>query len=182
MPKSVEALEVIARPEFEKQDLAWLMDIRRKRTGNLGPPRFTLAFPGAMMDHHDFTEFVRARVNGVQRIRFCLRSAVVVPEVFVRCFHVFLVPDEGFGAIVRLHDRLHVGPLEACLRPETPYLPHITVATDRHFPAARKIAADINAGEVSITGVIDTIQTERRDGAVVRLSSEIHLAQAGWFG
>ena len=28
-------------------------------------------------------------------------------------FHVFLIPDEGFGAILKLHDALHAGPITA---------------------------------------------------------------------
>lgn len=175
-------LEVVSRPDFDKADLAWLTDIRRRRTGNPGPPKFTLVFPGAQMDAQDFAALVAARTREVHRIRFRLRSALVVPEASVRRFHVFLVPDEGFGAIVRLHDRLHAGPLEVCLRPETPYLPHITVATEHDYAAARKIAADINARPLSIEGVIESLQVERRQADVVRQVSEIHLGKDGWFG
>ncbi len=36
-------------------------------------------------------------------------------------------------AVIRLHDRLHVGPLASFLRPEQPYIPHLTVVTVRDF-------------------------------------------------
>ena len=45
----MEVLEVVTRPQFHKAELAWLTEIRRKRTGNPGPPKFTLVFPGAQM-------------------------------------------------------------------------------------------------------------------------------------
>ncbi len=178
----MDTLYVVSKPDFVKTDLQWLTTIRAKRAGNFGPPQFTLVFPGAQLEPREFAAFVASRAEGVRRIRFCLRSAVVVPEPIFGRFHVFLVPDEGFGAIVRLHDRLHAGPLEACLRPDMPYLPHLTIATDSDYAASRKIAAEINALELSICGEIDTLLIERRTGDVVRVHSEVPLARAGWLG
>ncbi len=178
----MDTLEVVARPDFDKTDLAWLTEIRGRRTGSPGPPKFTLVFPGADMEPAAFAAHISGLAEDVPRIRFHLRSALVVPEPTVRRFHVFLIPDEGFGAILRLHDRLHSGPVEACLRPGTPYLPHITIATTSDFGSARKIAASLNAHDISIQGVIETLEVERRDGEVIKTISEIHLAKAGWFG
>lgn len=178
----METLEVVARPRFEKSDLDWLADIRARRTGSRGPPYFTLVFPGAQMEPAAFAALVRASAEKLPRIRFHLRSALVVSEHTVHRFHVFLVPDEGFGAILKLHDALHVGPIEACLRPETPYLPHITVATSADFTGARRIAAQLNAGGIDIGGVIETLEVERRTGEVIRKVAEIPLARGGLFG
>ena len=178
----METLEVVARPRFEKADLDWLADIRARRTGSRGPPYFTLVFPGAQMEPAAFAALVRAQAEAIPRIRFHLRSALVVAEHSVHRFHVFLVPDEGFGAILKLHDALHAGPIEACLRADTPYLPHITVATSADFTAARKIAAQLNAGGIDIPGVIENLEVERRVGEVIRKVAEIPLAKAGWFG
>jgi 2'-5' RNA ligase len=178
----MDSLEVVARPRFDKTDVAWLMEMRAKRTSNYGPPYFTLVFPGATMEPGEFANLVRQRAREVHRIRFRLRSALVVPEAAVKRFHVFLIPDEGFGAILKLHDRLHAGPLEVCLRPETPYLPHITVATTADYAAARKLAASLNANDLQIDGAIDALQVERRAGDVARLVAEIPLEKGGWFG
>lgn len=174
-------LEVIARPHFDKSDLAWLTDIRSRRAGSRGPPYFTLVFPGVEMEPRAFAETVRSLVKDVQHIRFRLRSALVVPEQLVGRFHVFLIPDEGFGAILRLHDILHAGPLEAALRPETPYLPHITVATTSDHAAARKVAQALNQGGLDIHGHIEALEVERRDGEAIRQVAEIPLKH-GWFG
>ena len=139
----MESLEVIARPHFEKADLAWLTDIRSRRAGSRGPPYFTLVFPGVEMDPAAFAAQIRRSAHDIPRIRFRLRSAMVVPEPTVGRFHVFLVPDEGFGAILKLHDALHVGPIEAAIRPDTPYLPHITVATSPERAVARKVGRKV---------------------------------------
>lgn len=180
--RPMETLEVVARPRFEKADLAWLTEIRSRRTGNPGPPYFTLVFPGAQMEPAEFARLIRVAAQDTPRIRFHLKSALVAPEATVRRFHVFLIPDDGFGAILKLHDKLHTGPIEACLRPETPYLPHITVATSADYVAARKIAAQLNARDLSIEGTIESLQVERREGETVKLVAEVPLAKAGWFG
>lgn len=178
----MESLEVVARPQFDKGDLAWLTDVRSRRTGNHGPPYFTLVFPGADLSPGEFAHLVRVRVRDIPRIRFHLRSALVVPEMTVRRFHVFLVPDEGFGAILKLHEAIHSGPLESALRPDTPYIPHITVATSADYTAARKVAASLNAQGIDIPGVIDTLQVEHRVGETIKPVADIHLAKTGWFG
>jgi hypothetical protein len=178
----VDSLEVIARPHFDKADLAWLTDIRSRRAGSRGEPYFTLVFPGAEMAPPEFAAAVRARVKDVAAIRFRLRSALVAPEPVVRRFHVFLIPDEGFGAILKLHETLHAGPIKAALRPDTPYLPHITVATLPDYDAARELAVSLNRRDIDIRGLIDALQVERRAGEVIRRVAEIPLAKAGWFG
>jgi 2'-5' RNA ligase len=178
----LESLEVIARPHFEKADLAWLTDIRSRRAGSRGAPYFTLVFPGVQMEPHAFAERIRKNAADIPRIRFRLRSALVVPETTVRRFHVFLIPDEGFGAILKLHDVLHVGPVEAAIRPDTPYLPHITVATSADRNEARKVAQALNQGGLDISGHIEALTVERRTGEVIREIAEIPLGKHGWFG
>jgi len=178
----MELLEVIARPHFDKGDLAWLTDIRSRRAGSRGAPYFTLVFANLDIKPAVFTKAVRAHVKSIHPIRFRLRSALVVPEHTVRRFHVFLIPDEGFGAILKLHDALHAGPLEAALRQDSPYLPHITVATTADYAAARNLAFALNQGDIDIRGHIDALQVESRVSDVIKQVAEVPLLKAGWFG
>lgn len=177
----METLEVIARPHFDKGDAAWLTDIRARRTGNRGAPYFTLVFPGADLAPAAFAAEVRLRAKDIHRVRFHLRSALVVPEPLVGRHHVFLIPDEGFAAILKLHDALHAGKLETALQPQTPYLPHITVATTPDHMTARKLATSLNASGIDIGGVIESLVVEHRTGEVIKPIAEVPLAH-GLFG
>ena len=94
------------------------------------------------MEPGAFTKTITANAQNCHAIRFRLRSALVAPETVVRRFHVFLIPDEGFGAILQLHDALHAGALKAALRQDTPYLPHITVATTSDYDSAQKLKVE----------------------------------------
>lgn len=178
----MESLEVIARPHFEKADLAWLTDIRSRRAGSRGAPYFTLVFANIDIETADFTKAVRAHAKPIHPIRFRLRSALVVPERIVSRFHVFLIPDEGFGAILKLHDALHAGPLKAALRQDSPYLPHITVATTADYATACSLAFALNQGDLDIHGQIDALQVESRTGDVIQHVAEFPLSKTGWFG
>jgi len=178
----MDTLEVIARPHFDKADLAWLTDIRSRRAGSRGPPYFTLVFNGLGLTPTAFAEQISKLAAGIPRIRFRLRSALVVPEPPVGRFHVFLVPDEGFGAILKLYDALHVGDIEAALRFDSPYLPHITVATTETYGTARKLAQALNMGGIDIAGHIDALEVERRTGDVIRKVADVPLVKTGWFG
>lgn len=168
------ALEVVARPEFGKAELDWLTHLRQTRAHSVGAPAFTLVFPGAE-SATEVVKQVQETCAGTARIRFCLRSAMIVPEAKMGLYHVFLVPDEGFGAIIRLHERLHAGPLECCLRPDAPYIPHVTVASMQGFDAARQTMALLNAKDLAITGRIDEVEVHERDSAVPRCLAKVPL-------
>ena len=176
------SLEVIATPLFGKKEHDWLVRLREVRAHNIGPPHFTLVFPGTDLAPNEFTRQVTAAASSVKRFPFRLCSALVVPDLQVDSFHVFLVPDEGFGAIVRLHQALHAGTLGTRLREDFPYIPHLTVASERDFAAARTVAAKLNAQEFSIAGRIDELEIHRRDADVVRCIAKVPLAKAGLFG
>jgi 2'-5' RNA ligase len=178
----MESLEVIARPHFEKADLAWLTDIRSRRAGSRGRPYFTLVFPGVEMAPRAFADEIRRNAADAVRIRFRLRSALVVPEPVVGRFHVFLIPDEGFGAILKLHDALHRGAIRAAVRTATPYLPHITVATSTDRAQAADLAQVLNLRDIDIHGQIESLTVERRAGEEIRDVAEIPLSHHGWFG
>jgi len=174
--------EVAAAPIFDKKDHDRLVQMRRAAADNRGAPYFTLVFPGAELGLAEFTRHVTAAAKLVKRIKFVLRSAVVVPDPQVRSYHVFLVPDEGFGAIIRLYERLHAGALKPCLRAELAYIPHLTVASHRDPDSARRNAAALNAEAFAIPGRIEELEILRIEGEVIRRAATVPLASAGLFG
>ncbi len=178
----MDSLEVVATPVFGKEERDWLVHMREAHTKDIGPPHFTLVFPGSKLAQAAFIREVTAAASSIKRISFRLCSAIVIPDLQVRSVHVFLVPDEGFGAIVRLHAALHAGALVECLRTDFPYIPHLTVASERDFDAARKVAAKLNATTFSIAGKIDALEIHRRDGGAVRSIATVPLAKGGLFG
>jgi hypothetical protein len=178
---TMNTLEVVAKPEFGKTELDWLTRLRRERAHSIGVPEFTLVFPGSDATRGEIVKHVERVGAATGRIRFCLRSAIIVPEHRMGWYHVFLVPDEGFGAIIKLHARLHTGPLECCLDMTTPYIPHLTVASTKELDVARRTVTSLNAQDLAITGRIDQIEVHERDSSVPRCVAKVPLARTGFF-
>ena len=68
--------------------------------------------------------------------------------------YVYLVPDEGYSAVSRLHDALYDGLLSSHLRLDIPFLPHITLgaSTDRKF--LKRLCDELNATSFTVLGSI----------------------------
>jgi len=174
-------IEVVAKPVFSKSDAEWLIKARAEHAHSPGPPEFTLVFPGAEFSAADIVTHVAATCTVTAPVKFCLRSAVIVPEHGSDRFHIFLVPDEGFGAIIRLHDQLHVGPLASCLRPEVPYIPHLTIASVADFKVARRIKAKLNGYDLGIDGRIEALEIHERDAGCSKCIANLPLRHHSFF-
>lgn len=72
-------------------------------------------------------------------------------------FYVFLVPDEGYSGISKIHDRLYRGVLASYLRLDIPYVPHIGIATMTDAKRVKALCDQINSTNIVIHGQIDSI-------------------------
>jgi hypothetical protein len=72
-------------------------------------------------------EQVAAACDRTPGIQFEVQRVRVVENAVGPGAHVFLVPERGAGEITALHRTLHTGNLRPFLRPEIPYVPHLTV-------------------------------------------------------
>jgi 2'-5' RNA ligase len=175
------SLEVLALPSFKPHEREWLQRLRAARDPDKSAPHITLVFPGSLLSPQDFAAEVRERAKGVKQIKFRLCSAVVVSDPQVEAFHVFLVPDQGSGAITRLHNRLHTGKLASIMRTDITFLPHVTVASAHSWADAYKLATQLNAEDFSIAGTIDKLEVHQRDGNKMIHVARIQLEKRGIF-
>ena len=157
----MKSLEVIARPHFNKADLAWLTDIRSRRAGSRGAPFLHWSSPASAPRPPPSSPPSHLHQGALPAtIRFRLRSALVVPEPALGRFHVFLIPDEGFGAILKLHDALHVGPVAAGPAPGQPLpAPHHR-RHDPDYASARDLALRLEPAFDRHPGRIDALEVE----------------------
>lgn len=151
---------VLAYPSLSKQDLDWIQQIRSvhdQRYFHIFAPHFTLVFPApdSLLNH--VQPHVEAVATKLHPISFVLRSALVVKDSFSDFTGVFLVPDEGFGNIVRAHDVLYTGILEEELRLDVPFIPHIGIANYLSPQTCKRLANEINQCALTINGMIDNL-------------------------
>lgn len=70
---------------------------------------------------------------------------------------VFLVPDEGYSDLARLHDALYTGPLAPHLCRERPYVPHLTVGTLASQLGAQALCDSLNDRGLRVSGVVNAL-------------------------
>ena len=75
--------------------------------------------------------------------------------------YVFLVPDDGYATISRLHDALYAGPLASHLRLDLPYVPHITIGITDDRRCAKSLCDQLNADGVVIDGSLSELTVGR---------------------
>ncbi len=172
------ALLVLAYPELAPEDRAWIEGIRAEhhpRHASVAA-HFTLVYPVRDLDADAFVADVSRQAAGCARIPFVLRWALPFKDVTGEGTDVLLVPEEGFSALARLHDRLYAGELAPRLRLDIPTIPHLTVAHSADPHACKRLADALNARPVAIPGSITALDLVIADECAVRTIARLPLA------
>jgi 2'-5' RNA ligase len=172
-------LLVIAYPEWSAKDLELVESFRRDNDAlfSVVRPHFTFVFPVVDLVAGDFAAEVRKQSEDFPSIPFCLRCATISNNAVAGGFHGFLVPDEGFGQMIRLHDKLYSGLLYSHRRFDLDYIPHITIATGPDRRHCEKIVDSLNARSFSITGTISTLDIVNYENGKIGTVEKILLAK-----
>ncbi|MGZ5483244.1 MAG: 2'-5' RNA ligase family protein [Pyrinomonadaceae bacterium] len=172
------ALLVLAYPRISSADFDLIQEIRAQhdqRYFKIVEPHFTLVFPICEIGLAALSAEVRRRVTGAASITFVCRCAMVVEDDSKSFSHVFLVPDEGFSEIVKLHDQIYAGAIEPELRLDIPYIPHIGVGNDEDARTCRRLANKLNQQQFQLKGVIDTLDIVKYEAGTLETLERIAL-------
>ena len=153
------ALALVAYPELDARDAEWITGIREVHdplSRDIIAAHITLVFQVYNVGLAEFSAHVNSVAQATPPIKFILRSAVLSgPDDEHHCTHVFLVPDEGYSRIIRLHDRLYSGLLAPELRLDIPYVPHVGVGNNVDPKVCKQLADTLNAHDFEIIGRIE---------------------------
>lgn len=130
-------------------------------------PHFTMLFGCSDVPLSVYRQHVAEVVRLQSAITFSCRYAMLHNDDSNDNYYVFLVPDEGYGEISKLHDKLYRGPLASYLRLDIPYVPHIGIATIPDAARIKSLCDRLNASGISIHGQIDTITLCSYDGSKI---------------
>jgi hypothetical protein len=168
---------VVAYPELAPADHAWIELLRERHDPNyrLVAPHWTLIFPTAAIDPAAIERHVAQVAARFSPFAFELRCALVVRDAFSPLTHLFLVPDAGFGQLVRLHDALYGGMLADQLRLDVPYIPHITIGAFDDAHACKAVADTLNQGGLAISGLVGRLSILAVEPGRVTLAGTIPL-------
>ena len=99
---------------------------------------------------------MNAVTHALQPIPFVCRYAMPWFEANGLAY-AFLVPDEGYSDLSRLHDDLHGDPLAASLRRDVPFVPHITIGSCADPGAVRGWCRELNRGRIEVAGIVSAL-------------------------
>ena len=139
-------------------------------------PHFTMVFQVRDLAETVFSERVARAAASSVAIRFICRYAMLHNDASSDDYYVFLVPDEGFSGLARLHDLLYMEALASKLRLDIPYLPHIGIATLKDPAHCKRLADEVNHKHLAIQGTVENISVVEYDGKIV---TDLHHFRLG---
>ena len=171
----MERLFTLAYPELEREDAERWAAFRAAHSPAARfdvAPHFTLAFGCAEVPRADYEAHVARVAASTRPVSFVCRYAMLGADDEDDRAYVFLVPDEGFAAVSRLHDELYTGPLAPHLRLDLPYVPHITIGVLSDRQHAKDLCDQLNAIGVCAPGALRSLQVATpREGRLLGVST-----------
>jgi 2'-5' RNA ligase len=171
-------LLVVNYPIISKDNWKWIQEIRQEYDElnfRAIDPHFTLVFPLIDIDRATLISHIQQSIQNVQAFEFTLRCAVLSNDAFSDYIHVFLVPDEGYSKIVKLHDRLYTAVLADRLRLDIPFIPHIGIANSLNAQSCKELVDRLNSQQFEISGRIDRLDIIWSEGDLVETIESIDL-------
>ncbi|MBZ5499647.1 MAG: 2'-5' RNA ligase family protein [Acidobacteriia bacterium] len=175
------AICAVNYPTISSGDYEWIQSIRREHDAlffDVVRPHFTLVFPTENVEKSEFIAHVAEVAKRISPFDVVLRCAILGDPSFMDHAHAFLVPDEGFSDVVRLHDALYTGPLRAELRLDLPFIPHIGVASTPRIAECKAIVDDLNSKGFEIHARVEKLDIIGYDGNRTWTIEECALGRA----
>jgi hypothetical protein len=151
---------VIAYPDLKKKDFNWIQELRNKHDElyhDVVKPHFTIVFPVFYLNQKQLISEIKEKSKGLKQIDFCLRSALLNKDAFNDYWHVFLVPDEGFSSITKIHDKFYSDKLKDEHFLAIQYVPHMGVGNSIDANECKKLVDELNEMNFEICGKIKNL-------------------------
>lgn len=154
------SLLVIAYPLIEENDFNAIQRYRMENDGlyfSVVIPHFTFVFPVLDILLDEFSMKVYEKLRDSSQIDFVIRCAILHKDALIDNYHSFLVPDEGFSQMVKLHDRVYSGALKQDHLLDLDYIPHMGIGNSKNPLKCKQMVDDWNQKELVIKGTISEL-------------------------
>ncbi len=139
----------------------WIVKFREKfdDKSHLVAPHITLFFPTEIDSPELFGKEVKRMTSNFRKFKIRFRSAMMMPENGPNgsLGFIFLVPDEGFGNVLRLHDLLYSERFAHLLRLDIPFVPHMTIGSNLSLSEAKKQVDALNSLNFDLEFTFNTL-------------------------
>ena len=172
---------VLVYPELTAESFDQIQNYRRDNDElffKVVEPHFTIVFPVFNISLDEFVSEIKEKSRGVTRFDFVIRCATINKDAFNDYFHTFLLPDEGYSRIVKLHDKLYSERLKDNLRLDLDFIPHIGIGNSKDKFVCKKMVDQWNEKEFSIAGTISRLTVVSYENNIITKIEEIELSTA----
>jgi len=175
------ALLVLAYPELANSDYERIQEFRKHNDElyfHVVEPHFTLVFPlpGDWKAETFIAEIVK-QIRGMQPFEFCIRCATLNKDAFSDTFHTFLVPDEGYSNILKLHDKLYCEKLFPHRKLQVDFIPHMGIGNSKDPLRCIEMVENWNKTEFAIAGRISILDVANYENDSVQTIQRISLGE-----
>ena len=170
-------LYTLAYPRLAPTDAAFIDGFRRQHDSQhaLVPAHFTLAFGCAEVDDAAYLAHVQQLARSAAPLDYVCRYAMLGTDPGGGRAYAYLVPDEGYSALSRLHDAAYQGVLAPYLHLHTPYVPHITLAAGLDARQMKRLCDELNASGLEVHGRVEALVVVAVEEGVLREVGEFAL-------
>jgi 2'-5' RNA ligase len=169
---------VLAYPELTNENFDRIQCYRKDNDElflKVVNPHFTIVFPVFDIPEEEFTREIKDKSVNLAKFDFIIRCATINKDAFSDYFHTFLVPDEGYSDIVKLHDKLYSEKLKNNLRLDLDFIPHIGIGNSIDKYACKKMVDEWNEKDFSISGRITHLTIVNYENNIVTELEDIEL-------
>ncbi len=166
----------ISYPELSPSDYQWIQNYREKhdsRYFSVVQPHITLVFTMNNIEQDDFVDEVKKQAYGFQAFEFAIKVATINQDDSGEYFHEFLVPDDGYSNIVKLHDKLYADEFASALRYDIDFIPHIGIGNSRDVKDSKLRVDELNAQNISVRGKVKGIDIVTFEHGVITTVDKI---------
>ena len=171
---------VLAYPELSSKNFDQIQNYRRDNDELLFKvvePHFTIVFPVFDISMDEFVREVKDKSESLTKFDFVIRCATINKDAFSDYYHAFIVPDEGYSRIVKLHDKLYSKKLKDNLRLDIDFIPHIGIGNSKDKFLSKKMVDDWNKNEFSISGTISRLTVVNYENEMLTKIEDIKLIE-----
>ncbi len=169
---------VLAYPKIEQSDFDLIQEYRKKNDGlfySVVEPHFTIIFPVFDQMESEFLTEIEGLSKNYSAFDFVLRCATINKDAFSDYYHTFLVPDEGYSKIIKIHDGLYSGKLKENHSLDLDFVPHIGIGNSLNKFECKKMVDEWNKNDFAIKGTVYSLTVVEFENGKVRKMAEFQL-------
>lgn len=169
---------VLAYPKISEENFKFIQDYRKindPKYFNVVKPHFTIVFSTSNFSEDNFIEEVVKQAHNLNKFDFKIKCATINQDDSKTFYHEFLVPDQGYSDIVKLHDKLYSGKFFDNLRFDIDYIPHIGIGNSEDVRVCKKNIDTLNSKNLLIEGSISVLDIVKYENNTITTSKTVQL-------